>query len=63
MKRKGIILLILISLYNAEMFGQQTSSSSDRVIKVDYNKTAGKLNTMFKECIGAGRANEGLRAD
>jgi xylan 1,4-beta-xylosidase len=61
MKRKGIILLILISLYNAEMFGQQTSS--DRVIKVDYNKTAGKLNTMFKECIGAGRANEGLRAD
>ena len=39
------------------------SVAADRIIKVDYNKTSGKLNTMFKECIGAGRANEGLRAD
>ncbi len=38
-------------------------SAQEREIKIDYNKTSGKLNTMFKECIGAGRANEGLRAD
>ncbi len=48
------------------MFGQNTNAEiivSDRIIKVDYIKTIGELNTMFKECIGAGRANEGLRAD
>jgi xylan 1,4-beta-xylosidase len=37
--------------------------NAQRTINVDFNKTAGKLNTMFKECVGAGRANEGLRAD
>lgn len=34
-----------------------------RVINVDYRIEKGPLNTMFKECVGAGRANEGLRAD
>ncbi|MEJ8843659.1 glycoside hydrolase [Lacibacter sp. H375] len=38
-------------------------STAQRTITIDYNKTSGKLNTMFKECVGAGRANEGLRAD
>ena len=37
--------------------------AQNREIKIDYNKESGRLNTMFKECIGAGRANEGLRAD
>ncbi|TFF38519.1 GH39 family glycosyl hydrolase [Mucilaginibacter psychrotolerans] len=40
----------------ANVYGQ-------RVINVDLNKTSGKLATMFNTCIGAGRANEGLRAD
>jgi xylan 1,4-beta-xylosidase len=35
----------------------------ERVIDIDFNVEKGPLNTMFKECIGAGRANEGLRAD
>lgn len=39
------------------------SRAQNRVLKVDYNVEKGVLNTMFKECIGAGRANEGLRAD
>ena len=34
-----------------------------RTIAVDVNAIQGPLNTSFKECIGAGRANEGLRAD
>ncbi len=34
-----------------------------RLITLDFNQAQGPLNTMFKECIGAGRANEGLRAD
>jgi xylan 1,4-beta-xylosidase len=35
----------------------------ERIIALDFNQVQGPLNTMFKECIGAGRANEGLRAD
>jgi xylan 1,4-beta-xylosidase len=57
MKKLLIITAVLISSINS--FAQNES----RTIKVDFNKIAGKLNTMFKECIGAGRANEGLRAD
>jgi len=35
----------------------------ERVIQIDFNREKGPLNTMFNECVGAGRANEGLRAD
>ncbi|RVT79728.1 glycoside hydrolase [Flavobacterium sufflavum] len=65
MKRNLKILFAFISLININLFGQNSNvvKSENRIIKVDYNKSAGKLNTMFKECIGAGRANEGLRAD
>ncbi|WP_281238216.1 GH39 family glycosyl hydrolase [Flavobacterium praedii] len=67
MKKYLLIPIILLSLTNIALFGQDTngkkSVAADRIIKVDYNKSAGELNTMFKECIGAGRANEGLRAD
>jgi xylan 1,4-beta-xylosidase len=34
-----------------------------RVIAADVNAIRGPLDTSFKECVGAGRANEGLRAD
>jgi xylan 1,4-beta-xylosidase len=34
-----------------------------RVVSADLKETTGPLNTMFKRCVGAGRANEGLRAD
>lgn len=40
-----------------------TMTGQERTISLDYYKTAGPKNTTFKECIGAGRANEGLRAD
>ncbi|PVX45625.1 xylan 1,4-beta-xylosidase [Flavobacterium sp. 103] len=67
MKKYLLIPIILLSLSNVALFGQDTngkkSVAADRTIKVDYNKSAGDMNAMFKECIGAGRANEGLRAD
>ena len=44
-------------------FQMIVSVYAQRTINVDYKKSTGKLNTMFKECVGAGRANEGLRAD
>jgi Glycosyl hydrolases family 39 len=34
-----------------------------RMVSADLMETSGPLNTMFKRCVGAGRANEGLRAD
>lgn len=61
MKHFSAIAFILLFLNNCSLFGQ--NSAVIRTIKVDYNKTEGALNTIFKECIGAGRANEGLRAD
>jgi xylan 1,4-beta-xylosidase len=39
------------------------AGSEKRAIRVDYRDAKGDLNPMFKECVGAGRANEGLRAD
>ncbi|MRR23246.1 glycoside hydrolase, partial [bacterium] len=57
MKNKLILLYCLIIAGILPLCGQERS------IMLDYSKTGGKMNTMFKECIGAGRANEGLRAD
>jgi xylan 1,4-beta-xylosidase len=42
---------------------QRISPPTERVIAADINNVRGPLNTMFRECVGAGRANEGLRAD
>ncbi|WP_348798060.1 GH39 family glycosyl hydrolase [Flavobacterium adhaerens] len=62
MKKNVLLLVLLLALNNISLFGQN-SNSENRIIKVDYSKEQGKMNTMFKESIGAGRANEGLRAD
>jgi len=59
MKRFFVQFIVLCCLSSVTLFGQENS----RIIKVNYNNVAGKMNPMFKECIGAGRANEGLRAD
>jgi xylan 1,4-beta-xylosidase len=56
-----VILIILFSLCFDDTFAQ--SISSERIINLDFDQVKGSLNTMFKECVGAGRANEGLRAD
>ncbi len=39
------------------------TNETPRVIAADLQQVAGPLDTMFKFCVGAGRANEGLRAD
>ena len=48
---------------NSKSLKQNKSSVRERIISVDFSKTSGPLNTFFNECVGAGRANEGLRAD
>jgi xylan 1,4-beta-xylosidase len=40
-----------------------TAKAQPRLINVDLAQTKGALNCSYKECVGAGRANEGLRAD
>jgi len=66
MKTKHLFA-ILGSLFIGSVLAQNNSNNKsslpERVISADFNKVKGSLNTMFKECIGAGRANEGLRAD
>lgn len=59
-------LAILVYLFSQNVFCQINSPGKEisvRKINIDYSNVKGPLNTMFKECIGAGRANEGLRAD
>ena len=55
------IVFILIAFCKADLFAQSVLSA--RKINLDFNQVKGPFNTMFKECVGAGRANEGLRAD
>lgn len=55
------IIITLVCLSVTQLFGQ--SGLPERNINLDFTKVKGPLNTMFKECVGAGRANEGLRAD
>ncbi len=67
MKKVIFFLLILLSAIAETLVAQRTKEKKpaipERIINVDFSKAAGKLNTMFNECVGAGRANEGLRAD
>ncbi len=55
--RYPVFMIILINLCASNALAQ------DRTINLDFNQVKGPMNMMFKECVGAGRANEGLRAD
>jgi xylan 1,4-beta-xylosidase len=67
MRINRLVLIFTGSLLMSSGFGQSNpnakADSQERIINVDFDKVKGNFNTMFKECIGAGRANEGLRAD
>jgi xylan 1,4-beta-xylosidase len=59
-----LLTILFASLLSISLNAQKKKSSAqERIIPVDFNGEKGPLNTMFKECVGAGRANEGLRAD
>jgi len=51
------IITIICSVYITTAFAQA------RLIKIDLNRSTGQLNKSYLQCVGAGRANEGLRAD
>ncbi|MFB6456921.1 glycoside hydrolase [Chitinophaga sp. Hz27] len=65
-KNIGLLMILLMAIggsSHAQKKKDQQAGIPSRVINIDFNKSSGKLNTMFNECVGAGRANEGLRAD
>jgi xylan 1,4-beta-xylosidase len=61
MKPLHSLVIILTLLLIGSAVGQ--IKNQERVITLDFTKAKGTFGTMFKECIGAGRAAEGLRAD
>ncbi|HEU5395963.1 MAG TPA: glycoside hydrolase [Verrucomicrobiae bacterium] len=58
---RSLVILFLLTL--AATAGSLSSPADQRTIAVDLNAVAGPLDRSFEECVGAGRANEGLRAD
>ena len=67
MKLNRFLLVAIALLSVASIFAINKKNTKteilQRVINVDYSAEKGAMNTMFKQCVGAGRANEGLRAD
>ncbi len=67
MKQKLLLLINFFFLLSTSLLAQRSkknhSTTQERIVSVDFSKTAGKFNAIFNECVGAGRANEGLRAD
>jgi len=62
-----IISTLFLMVCFTTTFGQsrldKKTETAERVINIDCSRQKGALNTMFRECVGAGRTNEGLRAD
>jgi xylan 1,4-beta-xylosidase len=60
-----LVTIFMLSMTSAFALNKKSKKTEmlQRVINVDYNAEKDALNTMFKQCVGAGRANEGLRAD
>lgn len=53
----------LIALLGGILLLSIAAMAQTRTINLDLNNVQGKLNTTYKAAVGAGRANEGLRAD
>lgn len=60
-----LISVLFLTLFPSSYLSAQKPKSNpeERLINVDFKKEKGIMNTMYNECVGAGRANEGLRAD
>lgn len=64
MKIKFIATVLVLTYCGATVWSApKTKKETPRIIAIDYTSVKGSFNTAFKECVGAGRANEGLRAD
>jgi len=61
---KKVLLCVLIAT-STTTFAQkkESKSSKERTVTADMNAVSGATKTGWRKCVGAGRANEGLRAD
>ncbi|MEO6477593.1 MAG: glycoside hydrolase, partial [Luteolibacter sp.] len=53
----------LAAFFAALALSGAAADEAARVVSADLKEAISPLDTMFKRCVGAGRANEGLRAD
>ena len=60
---KGVLSLIVFVEGWAQSKSLPDSETGERLINIDVGNILGPFNPIFKECLGAGRSNEGLRAD
>jgi len=63
MMKTGSFVIGLATFLALSAVGDTATNETSRLVSADLQQTNGALNTMFKFCVGAGRANEGLRAD
>jgi xylan 1,4-beta-xylosidase len=59
----GRLALRLAAFFAAADLSVAATNETARLVTADLRQTSGPLDTVFKRCVGAGRANEGLRAD
>ena len=57
------LVLGLAACFVVDGMSSAATNETVRVVAADLQQTNGPFNTVFKRCVGAGRANEGLRAD
>jgi xylan 1,4-beta-xylosidase len=58
-----ILCCLVAGSASAQSRNPKNFNLQKRFINLDFNAIKGDFSAMFKECVGAGRANEGLRAD
>jgi xylan 1,4-beta-xylosidase len=62
-ERPILCFLLALLVLPLPTLAADAAPPAKRLISADVSRVKGPLNTMFKVCVGAGRANEGLRAD
>jgi hypothetical protein len=62
-RKVGCLALGLAAFFAAMDFSDAATNETPRLVSVDLRQTNGPPDTMFKFGVGAGRANEGLRAE
>ena len=60
MKPKLHLVLGLSAFLVAVNMSSAATNEAVRVVSADLKQASGPLNTMFKRCVGAGRANEAM---
>jgi len=65
MKKLIILVIVFLAVFPvvAQQKNKRLNTTPIRIINADFNTEKGITKTVWRKCIGAGRANEGLRAD